>query len=68
MSYLSAILSAPVLTSIMLGCFIASAACMAVNYNRQIDCLRQQNERLISGVQKILAIAETMAEQKQDAK
>ena len=67
MPYISEILSAPVLTSIMLGCFIAAAACMAVNYNRQIDRLRQQNERLISGVQKILAIAETMAGQKQDA-
>ncbi len=67
MSYLSAILSAPVLTIIMLGCFIAAAACMAVNYNRQIDRLRQQNERLISGVQKILTIAETMAGHKQDA-
>jgi len=67
MSYLSALLSAPVLTSIMLGCFIAAAACMAVNYNRQIDRLQKQNERLISGVQKILAIAETMAGQKQDA-
>ncbi len=67
MSYLSAILSAPVLTSIMLGCFIAAAACMAVSYSRQIDRLRQQNESLISGVQKILAIAETLTGQKQDA-
>lgn len=67
MSYLSALFSDPVLTNIMLGCFVAAAACMAVNYNRQIDRLRQQNECLISGVQQILAIAETMSGQKQGA-
>ncbi len=67
MSYLSEIFSAPVLTNIMLGCFVAAAACMAVNYQRQIDRLQKQNERLILGVQKILAIAETMTDQKQGA-
>jgi hypothetical protein len=67
MSYISEIFSTPVLTNIMLGCFVAAAACMAVNYHRQINRLQNQNERLISGVQKILTIAETMSGQKQKA-
>ncbi len=67
MAYLSAIFSTPVLTNIMFMCFVAAAACMAVNYHRQIDRLQKQNERLISGVQQILAIAETMSGQKQGA-
>ena len=65
MSYLSALFSDPVLTNIMLGCFVAAAACMGINYHRQIDRLQKQNERLIAGVQQILAIAETMSGQKQ---
>ena len=64
---ISSLLTAPVLTNVMLGCFVAATACMAVNYHRQIDRLRQQNERLISGVQKILTIAETMSGKKQGA-
>jgi len=67
MNLISVLFSAPVLTNIMFMCFVAAAACMAINYNRQIDRLRQQNERLISGVQQILAIAETMSGQKQGA-
>ena len=67
MSYISEIFSTPVLTNIMLMCFVAAAACMAVNYHWQIDRLQKQNERLISGVQQILAIAETMSGQKQKA-
>lgn len=65
MSDLSTIFTTPVLTNIMLICFVAAAACIAVNYSRQIDLLRRQNEHLISGVQKILAVAETMVAQKQ---
>lgn len=67
MNLFSALFSTPVLTNIMLGCFVAAAACMAVNYHRQIDRLQKQNERLILGVQQILAIAETMSGQKQKA-
>ena len=67
MSFLSTFFSTPVLTNIMLGCFVAAVACMAINYSRQIDRLQKQNEHLVSGVQKILAIAETMVGQKQGA-
>ena len=65
MPYLSELFSTPVLTNIMFMCFVAAAACMAVNYHRQIDRLQKQNERLIAGVQQILTIAETMSGQKQ---
>ena len=64
MSELAILFATPVLTNIMLGCFVAAAACLGVNYHRQIDRLQKQNERLIAGVQKILAIAETMSGQK----
>jgi hypothetical protein len=66
-SYVSEIFTTPVLTNIMFMCFVAAAACMGVNYHRQIDRLQKQNERLIAGVQQILAIAETMSGQKQGA-
>jgi len=66
-SYFFDIFTAPVLTNIMFMCFVAAAACMAVSYHRQIDRLQKQNERLIFGVQKILAIAESMSGQKQSA-
>lgn len=66
-SIIAAFFSAPAGWNIALGLFIVAAACMAVNYNRQIVRLQAQNERLISGVQEILAIAETMSGQKQGA-
>ncbi|MGE4351626.1 MAG: hypothetical protein AB7E52_05500 [Bdellovibrionales bacterium] len=62
MAYFSALFSAPVLTNIMLLCFVSAMACMAITYQRQINRLQKQNERLIAGVQQILLIAETMAE------
>ena len=66
-SIITAIFSAPAGWNIALGLFIIAAACMAVNYSRQIVRLQKQNERLIFGVQKILTIAETMSGQTQGA-
>ena len=55
MSYLSAIFSTPVLTNIMLGCFVAAAACVAIHYHRQIRELQKQGEEMISTLRRIVA-------------
>ena len=55
MQILSALFSAPVLTNIMLGCFVAAAACMAVSYHRQIDGLKRQNAEIIKTLERIAA-------------
>ena len=47
MAYLSAIFSVPVLTNIMLGCFVAAVACMAVSYHRRLRELQNQNGEML---------------------
>lgn len=53
MSYLTELFSAPMLTNIMLGCFVAAAACMAVHYHRQIRELQKQNGEMLSVLRQI---------------
>ncbi|MDR3450369.1 MAG: hypothetical protein P4M15_11610 [Alphaproteobacteria bacterium] len=55
MPYLSAFLAAPVLTNIMLMCFVAAAACMALNYHRRIRELQKQNAEIIDSLRQIAA-------------
>ncbi len=55
MAYLSVFLAAPVLTNIMLMCFVAAAACMAVNYHIRIQELQKQNAEMIEALHMIAA-------------
>lgn len=53
MPYISEIFSTPVLTNVMLGCFVAAAACKAVSYHRRMREMQKQNDDMLSVLRQI---------------